>query len=132
MTARFRLGNQGRAREKRDPIEFSFHDLDFLCIGAFEIHSVNRISEGRERSGHALPFVDGWKFFVSRSSCSACSVWKRSTISITLRRLISLAMEAPIPFDSLGTTATFSVTFLVFIVIPFVVEISKRVRASQP
>jgi hypothetical protein len=36
MTARFRLCNQGRAREKRDPIEFSFHDLDFLCVGAFE------------------------------------------------------------------------------------------------
>jgi len=36
MTARFRLGNQGRAREKRDPIEFSFHDLDFLCLCVFE------------------------------------------------------------------------------------------------
>jgi hypothetical protein len=41
-------------------------------------------------------------------------------------------MAAPIPFDSLGTTATFSARFFfVFIVIPFVVEISKRVRAPQ-
>ena len=64
------------------------------------------------------PFVDAWRFFISRSSCSACFVWKRSTISITLRRLISLAMAAQIPRDSLGTTAIF---FSVFIVIPFVV-----------
>jgi hypothetical protein len=27
-----RLPDQGRARKKRDPIEFSFHDLDFLCV----------------------------------------------------------------------------------------------------
>jgi hypothetical protein len=27
-----RLPNQSRARKKRDPIEFSFHDLDFLCL----------------------------------------------------------------------------------------------------
>jgi hypothetical protein len=26
-----RLPDEGRARKKRDPIEFSFHDLDFLC-----------------------------------------------------------------------------------------------------
>jgi hypothetical protein len=64
------------------------------------------------------PFVDAWRFFVSLSSCSACFVWKRSTISITLRRLISLAMAAQIPFDSLGSIARF---FSVFIVIPFVV-----------
>jgi hypothetical protein len=36
MAATLRLRNQGRAREKRDPIEFSFHDLDFLCVGVFE------------------------------------------------------------------------------------------------
>src|SRR6266481_4948681 len=24
--------NQSRARKKRDPIEFSFHDFDFLCL----------------------------------------------------------------------------------------------------
>src|SRR6266576_788883 len=71
--------------------------------------------------GASAPFVDGWKFFVSRSSCSACLVWKRSTISITLRRLIRLAMAAPIPFDSPGTTASFSTRFSVFIVIPFIV-----------
>ena len=44
---------------------------------------------------------------------------------VTLRRLISLAMAALIPFDSLGTTGTFSAGFLFFIVIPFVVEISE-------
>jgi len=27
-----RLPDQGRARKKRDPIEFSFHDFDFLCL----------------------------------------------------------------------------------------------------
>jgi hypothetical protein len=27
-----RFPNQSRARKKRDPIEFSFHDLDFLCL----------------------------------------------------------------------------------------------------
>jgi hypothetical protein len=29
--ATLRLPDQGRARKQRDPIEFSFHDLDFLC-----------------------------------------------------------------------------------------------------
>jgi len=40
MTAGFRLGDQGRARKKRDPIEFSFHDFDFLCslcVVVFEV-----------------------------------------------------------------------------------------------
>ena len=74
------------------------------------------------------PFVDAWRFFISRSSCSACFVWKRSTISITLRRLISLAMAAQIPRDSLGTTAIF---FSVFIVIPFVVEFLKTVYTGS-
>jgi hypothetical protein len=27
-----RLPDQGRARKQRDPIEFSFHDFDFLCL----------------------------------------------------------------------------------------------------
>jgi hypothetical protein len=27
-----RLPDQCRARKQRDPIEFSFHDLDFLCL----------------------------------------------------------------------------------------------------
>jgi hypothetical protein len=27
-----RLTDQRRARKQRDPIEFSFHDLDFLCL----------------------------------------------------------------------------------------------------
>jgi len=40
-------------------------------------------------------------------------------------------MAAQIPFDSPVTTATFSARFFVFIVIPFVVEISKRVRAPH-
>jgi len=78
--------------------------------------------------GATAPFVDGWRFFVSRCSCSACFVWKRSTISITLRRLISLAMAAQIPLDSLGTTAIF---FSVFIVIPFVVGFLKTVYTGS-
>jgi hypothetical protein len=32
VRATLRLPNQSRARKKRDPIEFSFHDLDFLCL----------------------------------------------------------------------------------------------------
>src|SRR5437016_14348486 len=74
--------------------------------------------------GATAPLVDGWRFFVSFSSCIACFVWKRSTISITLRRLISLAMAAQIPFDSLASIARF---FSVFIIIPFVVEFLKTV-----
>src|SRR5260370_3040579 len=96
-------------------------------------HLVNWISEGRAPAGQVLPgtvTADP----ISLSSCSACCVWKRSTISITLRRLISLAMAAPIPFDSLGTTATFSARFFVFIVIPFVVgfltTVYRRSRAD--
>jgi hypothetical protein len=27
-----RLPDQSRARKQRDPIEFSFHDLNFLCL----------------------------------------------------------------------------------------------------
>jgi hypothetical protein len=36
MTSRFRLRNHGRTRKKRDPVEFSFHDLDFLCVVVFK------------------------------------------------------------------------------------------------
>jgi hypothetical protein len=32
VRATLRLPNQTRARKKRDPIEFSFHDFDFLCL----------------------------------------------------------------------------------------------------
>jgi hypothetical protein len=78
--------------------------------------------------GATAPFVDGWKFFVSRFSCSACFAWKRPTISITLRRLISLAMAAQIPLGSLGTTARF---FSVFIVIPFIVGFLKTVYTGS-
>src|SRR6266496_6843656 len=74
------------------------------------------------------PFVDGWKFFVSRSSCSACLAWKRSTMSITLRRLISLAMAAQILFDSPATTERF---FSVFIIIPFIVGFLKTVYTGS-
>jgi hypothetical protein len=74
------------------------------------------------------PLVDGWKFFVSRSSWSACFVWKRSTMSITLRRLISFAMAAQIPLDSPGTTERF---FSGFIVIPFIVGFLKTVYTGS-
>jgi len=37
MTASVRLRKQGRAREQRDPIEFSFHDFDFLCVFVVEV-----------------------------------------------------------------------------------------------
>jgi hypothetical protein len=32
VRATLRLANQSSARKKRDPIEFSFHDFDFLCL----------------------------------------------------------------------------------------------------
>jgi hypothetical protein len=32
VTTSLRLPNQSRARKKRDPIEFSFHDFNFLCL----------------------------------------------------------------------------------------------------
>jgi hypothetical protein len=40
-TTTLRLPDQSRAREQRDPIEFSFHDLDFLCVDAFELILLN-------------------------------------------------------------------------------------------
>jgi hypothetical protein len=36
ITTTLRLPDQGRARKQRDPIEFSFHDLDFICVVVFE------------------------------------------------------------------------------------------------
>jgi hypothetical protein len=72
--------------------------------------------------------VDAWRFFVSLFSWSACFVWKRLTISITRRRLISLAMAALIPFDPLGSIARF---LSVFIIIPFVVEFLKTVYTGS-
>jgi hypothetical protein len=36
-----RLPDQDCARKQRDPIEFSFHDLDFLCVDAFEFILLN-------------------------------------------------------------------------------------------
>jgi hypothetical protein len=32
MAASVGLRDQRRARKKREPIEFSFHDFDFLCV----------------------------------------------------------------------------------------------------
>jgi hypothetical protein len=32
VRATLRLPDQSRARKKGDPIEFSFHDFDFLCL----------------------------------------------------------------------------------------------------
>jgi len=32
VRATLRLSNQSRARKKRDPIEFNFHNFDFLCL----------------------------------------------------------------------------------------------------
>ena len=32
MTASLRLCDQSRARGKREPVEFSFHDFDFLFV----------------------------------------------------------------------------------------------------
>jgi hypothetical protein len=32
IIATLRLPNQSRARKNRGPIEFSFHDFDFLCL----------------------------------------------------------------------------------------------------
>jgi hypothetical protein len=39
MTASLRLCDQGRARKKREPIEFSFHVFDFLCVVVLEFVS---------------------------------------------------------------------------------------------
>jgi hypothetical protein len=35
ITTTLRLPDQGHARKQRDPIEFSFHDFDFLCLFVF-------------------------------------------------------------------------------------------------
>src|SRR2546421_12874636 len=78
--------------------------------------------------GATAPLVDGWRFFVSRFSWTACFVWKRSTMSITVRRLISLAMAAQIPLDSLGTTERF---FSGFIAIPVIVGFLKTVYTGS-
>ena len=48
MTSRFRLRNHGRTREERDPVEFSFHDFDFLCVVV--LNSLSPwLNEGRPR-----------------------------------------------------------------------------------
>jgi hypothetical protein len=49
-------------------------------------------------------------------------------MSTTLRRLISLAMAAQVPFDSLGITGRF---FPVFIIIPFIVGFLKTVYTGS-
>jgi hypothetical protein len=41
ITTTLRLPDQGRARKQCDPIKFSFHDLDFLCVDAFEFILLN-------------------------------------------------------------------------------------------
>jgi hypothetical protein len=74
------------------------------------------------------PLVDGCRFFVSISSCSARFVWKRSTMSIALRRLIRLAMAAQNPLDSPGTTER---CFSGFIVIAFIVGFLKTVYTGS-
>src|SRR5689334_5706776 len=74
------------------------------------------------------PFVDGWRSFVSRSSWSACFVWKRSTMSLTPRRLLSLSIAAQSPLDAPGTTERF---FSGFIVIPFFVGVLKTVYTGS-
>jgi hypothetical protein len=51
VRATLRLPDQGRARKKRDPIEFSFHDFDFLCVDAFEFIL---LKTDNARSDHAV------------------------------------------------------------------------------
>src|SRR4029077_15621391 len=51
VRATLRLPNQSRARKKRDPIEFSFHDFDFLCVDAFEFIL---LKTDNARSDHAV------------------------------------------------------------------------------
>jgi hypothetical protein len=41
ITTTLCLPDQDRAHKKRDPIEFSFHDLDFLCVDPFEFILLN-------------------------------------------------------------------------------------------
>ena len=45
ITTTLRLPDQGRARKKRDPIQFSFHNLDFLCVDAFEFIVLIRLAK---------------------------------------------------------------------------------------
>jgi hypothetical protein len=45
-----RLPDQSRARNQRDPIQFSFHDFNFLCVDAFKFISLNGLAKAaRER-----------------------------------------------------------------------------------
>jgi hypothetical protein len=50
VRATLRLPDQGRARKKRDPIEFSFHDLYFLCVDAFEFILLNTDNARSDRA----------------------------------------------------------------------------------
>jgi hypothetical protein len=51
IAATLRLPDQSRARKKRDPVEFSFHDFDFLCVDAFEFIL---LKTDNARSDHAV------------------------------------------------------------------------------
>jgi hypothetical protein len=50
ITTTLRLPDQGRARKQCDPIEFSFHDLDFLCVDAFEFILLIRLAKATRHS----------------------------------------------------------------------------------
>jgi hypothetical protein len=50
ITTTLRLPDQSRARKKRDPIQFSFHDLDFLCVDAFEFIVLIRLAKATRHS----------------------------------------------------------------------------------
>jgi hypothetical protein len=52
ITSTLRFSDQGRARKKRDPIEFSFHDFDFLCVDAFELILSKTDNAGSDRAVH--------------------------------------------------------------------------------
>jgi hypothetical protein len=50
ITATLRLPDQDRARKQCDPIEFNFHDLDFLCVDAFQFILLIRLAKATRHS----------------------------------------------------------------------------------
>src|SRR4029077_3824243 len=50
ITTTLRLPDQGRARKQCDPIQFSFHDLDFLCVDTIEFILLIRLAKATRHS----------------------------------------------------------------------------------
>jgi hypothetical protein len=50
ITATLRLPDQNRARKQYDPIEFSFHDLGFLCADSFQFILLIQLAKATRHS----------------------------------------------------------------------------------